>query len=53
VYIPSRRNNHQTNGKLERFWLEYDRHRFRFDTMEEFIVWCNNRMHRAVPKAGR
>jgi transposase InsO family protein len=28
VYIPSRRNSPQTNGKVERLWLEYDRHRF-------------------------
>jgi len=35
TYIPSRRNNPQTNGKLERFWLEYDRYRFRLVTIEE------------------
>ena len=42
IYI-SRRNNPQTNGKVERFWLEYDRHRFRFETMDEFIDWYNHR----------
>jgi len=47
-YIPSRRNNPQTNGKVERFWLEYDRHRFRFNTIEEFASWYNNRMHGAL-----
>jgi len=47
-YIPSRRNNPQTNGKVERFWLEYDRHRFRFETIEEFASWYNNRMHGAL-----
>jgi len=36
-YIPSRRNNPQTDGKIERFWLEYDRHRWRFESIEEFI----------------
>jgi len=46
--MPSRRNNPQTNGKVERFWLEYDRHRFRFNTMEEFASWYNNRMHGAL-----
>ena len=44
-FIPSSRNNPQTNGKLERLWLEYDRHRWRFDAMEEFIQWYNHRMH--------
>ena len=44
-FIPSSRNNPQTNGKLERLWLEYDRHRWRFDTMSEFIRWYNQRLH--------
>jgi len=44
-YIPSRRNNPQTDGKIERFWLEYDRHRWRFESIEEFIRWYNQRMH--------
>ena len=47
-HIPSRRNNPQTNGKVERFWHEYDRHRWRFLSMHEFIVWYNNRMHGAL-----
>ena len=47
-YIPSRRNNPQTNGKIERFWLEYDRHRWRFGSIEEFIQWYNRRMHGAL-----
>ncbi len=47
-HIPSRRNNPQTNGKVERFWHEYDRHRRRFLSMHEFIVWYNNRMHGAL-----
>jgi putative transposase len=41
-YIPSRRNNPQTNGKLERHWQEYDRHRSRFPTLRDFINWYNN-----------
>jgi transposase InsO family protein len=34
-HIPSRRNNPQTNGKLERFWYEYDKHRWRFNSLKE------------------
>ena len=48
VFIPSRRNNPQTNGKLERFWYEYDRHRFRFSSFQEFVNWYNNRIHGAL-----
>ena len=44
-FIPSRKNNPQTNGKVERFWLEYDRHRWRFSTIDEFIEWYNHRIH--------
>lgn len=47
-HIPSRVNNPQTNGKLERQWLEYDRHRWRFDNLQEYIDWYNNRMHGAL-----
>jgi len=39
TYVPSRRRNPQTNGKLERHWQEYDRHRNRFKTLQEFINW--------------
>jgi len=47
-YIPSRRSNPQTNGKLERFWYEYDKHRWRFPGMAEFIAWYNDRLHGAL-----
>ena len=47
-YIPSRRNNPQTNGKLERLWLEYNRHRWRYSSIHEFIDWYNERMHGAL-----
>ena len=47
-FIPSRRNNPQTNGKLERLWYEYDKHRFSFDSMEDFIEWYNARIHGAL-----
>lgn len=47
-HIPSGINNPQTNGKLERHWLEYDRHRWRFETLEEYIEWYNDRLHGAL-----
>jgi len=48
TFIPSRRNNPQTNGKIERLWLEYDRHRWRFKTLKAWIEWYNNRLHGAL-----
>ena len=47
-HIPSRINNPQTNGKLERFWQEYDKHRWRFKSINEFLGWYNNRLHGAL-----
>ena len=47
-HVVSRRNNPQTNGKLERLWLEYDRHRWRFDTIEEWVAWNNRQIHGAL-----
>ncbi len=47
-HIPSRRKNPQTNGKLERLWQEYNRHRWRFKTLKEWINWYNNRLHGAL-----
>jgi len=44
-HVPSRRNNPQTNGKLERFWYEYDKHRWRFENIELFLQWYNHRLH--------
>ena len=44
-HVVSRVNNPQTNGKLERFWYEYDKHRFRFKTLEEFVSWYNQLIH--------
>jgi putative transposase len=35
----------QTNGKLERFFGEYKRHRSAFSSFEEFINWYNDRPH--------
>ena len=47
-HIPSRVNNPQTNGKLERFWYEYDKHRWRFKSLNSFLDWYNNRLHGAL-----
>ena len=47
-HIPSRVQNPQTNGKLERWFQEYEKHRTRFSTLEEFISWYNNRFHGSV-----
>ena len=41
-------HNPQSNGKVERFWLEYDRHRWRFATLEEFIAFANDLLHGAL-----
>ena len=46
--IFSRVKNPQTNGKLERLWYEYDKHRWRFSTLNEWINWYNNRLHGAL-----
>ena len=31
-----------SNGKLERLWDEYDKYRFSFNSMDEFILWYND-----------
>ena len=45
--LPASVRHTQINGKIERFWLEYDRHRWRFDGILEFVSWYNNRIHGA------
>ena len=47
-HIPSKINNPQTNGKLERWFQEYKKHRDKFKSAEEFRVWYNNRIHGAL-----
>jgi putative transposase len=45
------RREHSTtfgNGKAERLWLEYDRHRWRYATLDEFIEWKNDEIHGAL-----
>ena len=44
-HIPSSVKNPQTNGKLERFHLEYERHRPSFNSLNEFVNWYNDRIH--------
>jgi transposase InsO family protein len=44
-HVLSRAGNPQTNGKLERLWLEYDRHRDRFRTLDDWIAWNNDQIH--------
>jgi putative transposase len=48
ILITSRRNNPQTNGKLERLWFEYDKHRWRFQTLRGFIAYHNDCIHDAL-----
>ena len=47
-HIVSRKSNPQTNGKLERFWYEYDKHRWRFADIDQFLNWYNDRIHGAL-----
>ena len=47
-FIPSKVNNPQTNGKVERRWKEYDKHRWRFETLQEWVDWHNNRLTTAL-----
>lgn len=43
--ILARVKHPQTNGKLERFFGEYKKHRAFFNSFDEFISWYNNRPH--------
>ncbi|KAF5416116.1 MAG: hypothetical protein C5S38_03155 [Candidatus Methanophagaceae archaeon] len=47
-HILSKRNNPQTSGKIERWFQEYRRHRWRFDSAYAFSEWYNNRVHGAL-----
>ena len=49
--IYSRVKNPQTNGKIERLWHEYNRHRWRFSNLQAWIDWYNNRLHGALKLA--
>jgi len=43
--ILARVKHPQTNGKLERFFGEYKKHRSAFSSFDEFISWYNDRPH--------
>lgn len=47
-HVVSRVNNPQTNGKAERLWLEYDKHRWRFPTLAAWVDWKNDEIHGAL-----
>ena len=36
-----RYNHPQSNGKIEKWFHTYEQHRYRYDTLEEFIDWYN------------
>lgn len=46
--IYSRVKNPQTNGKIERLWHEYNKHRWNFPSLQAWINWYNNRLHGAL-----
>lgn len=46
-FVPNRPHSPQSNGKSERLWYEYDKHRWRFNTLAEYIQWTNDRPHSA------
>lgn len=41
--IHSRVSHPQTNGKIERWFDTYQKHRYRFDKLEDFVDWYNNK----------
>jgi putative transposase len=43
--ILARMKHPQTNGKLERFFGEYMKHRSAFSSFDDFISWYNDRPH--------
>jgi putative transposase len=47
-HVVSRPFHPQTNGKLERLWLEYDRHRWRFGSLDAWIAWYNDQVHESL-----
>lgn len=48
-YIASGVNHPQTNGKIEKWFHCYEKHRNRFNTLEEFVDWYNDiRVHMSL-----
>ena len=48
--IFSRVKNPQTNGKIERLWHKYNKHRWNFSNLQEWIDWYNHRPARRALK---
>ena len=44
-HILCRYKHPQSNGKVERWFQEYKKHRMDFFSLEDFIIWYNNRPH--------
>jgi putative transposase len=48
-HIKTRIKHPQSNGKIEKWFHTYDKHRDAFETKEEFLVWYNEiRPHRSL-----
>jgi len=43
--IPARVKHPQTNGKIEKWFDTYRRFRYEFETLDDFILWYNDRPH--------
>ena len=43
--ILARVKHPQTNGKIEKWFDSYERFRYEYSSLDEFIVWYNNRPH--------
>jgi len=43
--ILARVKHPQTNGKVEKWFDTYDRFRYEYQTVDDFVVWYNNRPH--------
>ena len=43
--ILARVKHPQTNGKIEKWFHTYERFRYEYSSLDEFVVWYNNRPH--------
>lgn len=46
-FIPNKPHSPESNGKSERLWYEYDKHRGRFANLQGYTDWTNDRPHSA------
>jgi transposase len=44
-FVPNKPHSPESNGKSERLWYEYDKHRGRFANLQGYIDWTNDRPH--------